>query len=89
MKVKYLGHKPKMPVRLPIGCKGRSAVKQLLWADPYVELADADAQKLVKIDPRNFGIASVDSSAGVEIHEDMPPVKKPGRGRPKKVDAVA
>lgn len=57
MKVRYTGHKDRMPVTLPIGVKKLGLVTQVLFADPLVELDEGDALALVKLDPVNFELA--------------------------------
>lgn len=88
MIVRYKGYKAKVPVPLPIGVKSRMAVRETRWADPFVTLDEADALKLVKLDPHNFEIASDQDfkpTVGQEIKVVVTgptPVKR-GRGRPK------
>lgn len=54
--VRYKGHKPKMVVWFPIGVKSKSAIKEVKWADPLIEMHPQDAEKLVLLDPTNFEI---------------------------------
>lgn len=69
MVVLYVGRKGKISVPYPIGAKRRGDTNKMLWADPELELSEADANKLVKLDPHNFRLST------------NPPKK---RGRPKK-----
>ena len=64
MRVKYRGHKKRMPIWLPLGVKSRSAVEQELWADPYAELSLEDAATLCARDPHNWEIADEPLNVG-------------------------
>ena len=81
MQVKYLGPKPKKGITLPVGVKHRGKIKQVVWANPFAELPDEEALKLVSTHP-DFQIVQQEPAAGCEIHEEPP--KRPV-GRPKKV----
>lgn len=79
--VRYKGHKPKVPVNLPVGAKRLSQIKETRFAQPYIDLPEADALRLVELDPHNFELASseVMPKQGLVILE---PKRK--AGRPKK-----
>ncbi len=49
-----------MPVHFPIGCKSKGAITHHKVANPFLELTDAEADKLVEIDARNFELASAE-----------------------------
>lgn len=80
MKLKYVGHKARLPVDFPIGVKTLGARKHTIFADPFIEMSEEDAQKLLALSPDKFII--VDEEQFDEMNR---PVKK--RGRPKKAVA--
>lgn len=79
MKVRYTGHKKSCPIELPIGAKSKGTIKKIVIANPFAELEDEDARKLVEINS-HFEIVL----DGTEIHQDVPVIPKK-RGRPAKV----
>lgn len=56
MRVRYKGRKELMPVTFPVGEKRKSAIKEIKFADPYIDLTDDEARLLVELDPVNFEI---------------------------------
>jgi len=78
MKVKYIGPKPRKGIVLPIGVRNVSSRIGVVWADPFAELSDDDARKLIQWSPADFQI--VGEAEGEK--EEIAPVKKK-LGRPK------
>ena len=72
--VKYKNHKDAMPVNFPIGARSLSEISQVRFADPYLEMSDEDALKLVELDPYNFELwdgskpGKPGTNTGTEIH---------------------
>jgi hypothetical protein len=86
MRVKYLGKKPKVTIVLPFGAQSHREIKKLVFADPFAEIPEEDALKLIAFDPANYQIVKEElpvAEIGTEIHHDAPAPKK--RGRPAKV----
>ena len=80
MTLKYVGHKAFFPVDFPIGVNRKSSVIRTVFADPFVELEQKDAEHLMSINPGKFEV--------VEPEVEQAPVKKPKkRGRPRKTNA--
>ena len=91
VRIKYLGHREKKAIRLPIGSKRHC--KEIVWADPYCELPDSEAKELlrrdthgmyeaVEIDQKKTG-TEFGCSAEAPVVESSQPVKR-RRGRPRK-----
>lgn len=72
LKVKYTGSKKSFPVMLPAGVKSRGSIKEtkMVTAGEEFEVSEADAHKLVKIDPAHF--AYVDPSVVPPSEESSP-----------------
>lgn len=78
VKVKYKGHKDEMPIDLPPGCHKRSAMESKVVADPYCEMSQEHAEKLVELDPRNFEIVGAQSDEPkAEAGDDEPQEEAP------------
>ncbi len=69
-KVKYIGKKmvrgvPSKGIQLPVGVKHQSNVAEVKIANPFCEIPDAEAKKLLELCPGQFEI--VESSEVVSV----------------------
>jgi hypothetical protein len=64
IRLKYLGHKEDgLPVTFPIGCKQKSGLTKIVWANPFIDLSIDEAAFLLK-DARNWAKATPSESKG-------------------------
>ncbi len=84
MKIKYLGHKSKFPIYLPVGANTKGTIKKVIMADPYADLDDADAIELAEMFPATFALAH--DSADINEVSELKQTKR--RGRPAKNQEV-
>ena len=67
-----------MPVSFPIGAKQKSAITHTKKANPYLEMSDEEATKLVILDPQNFEIADAEEVAKASEKNSVAPAAEAG-----------
>lgn len=89
MLVRYKGQKNGCPVKVPVGLKSHGAMKaaKTIWLRPTAELPDAEALKLVKLDPYNFEIVE-GKQAPVSVVDTAAALSQDEKPSPQSIEAV-